>query len=44
MRRFVIVNMIKKTSFFSQGMMISIFSVKKDRYFYNNKILQSIMV
>jgi len=37
-RRFVIVNLIKKTSFFNQGMMISIFSVKKERYFCHKKI------
>lgn len=31
-RRFTIVNFIKKTSFFNQGMMVSIFSLKKNRY------------
>lgn len=31
LRKFTIVNLIKKTCFFSQGMLISIFSVKKNR-------------
>ena len=31
-RRFTIVNFIKKTSFFSQGMLISVFSANKNKY------------
>ena len=31
-RRFTIVNLIKKTSFFSQGMLVSIFSKNKNRF------------
>ena len=31
-RRFTIANMIKKTNFFSNGMLISIFSTKKNKY------------
>lgn len=31
-RRFTIVNFIKKTSFFSQGMLISIFSARKRQF------------
>jgi hypothetical protein len=31
-RRFTIANLLKKTSFFNQGMLISIFSVNKHKY------------